>query len=610
VDGVRVRRVGGRRSLGLLVVVSLISTLAVVPALPAQASPLSSACPSSAVPATAFTDTVGSVHRAAVDCAAWWDVTRGRTATSFAPATAVTRGQVAAMLDRLLHTTGIEAGRVPSAGFVDTVGHQFEAEIDRLAALGVVQGISRTEYAPGRPVTRAQMASLLSRLFELGYDAPLPAGPVPFTDVPRDNVHRDAIGRLVGAQIAAGTSATTYQPGSPVRRGQMASFVMRSTSRLVDQGDARLPTRRPAADDPFVSATRGAWVHLFDGTLKTRSSIRRMVAEMDDADVNLIVAQVIRRHDAYYDSQVLPRTPDPTLADGLDVLDELLTAAHARGIEVHAWFSVAPAWHRVYEEIGASPSDLGAPVAWRTYTVDGQRSTYLDPALPQVQDHVAAVVGELAANYPVDGIHLDYVRYESNRHGYHPDALARYRSASGTTGTPSPTDPSWAAWRRGETRRVIQRARAAIEAAGSDAELSAAVISWGDGPRPANRSGFTGTRTFTQTLQDWETWTRRGDIDVAMPMNYFREHDATHAEWYRQWLRFERWLSGDTQGRVVPGVAGYLNRPGAVLEQVRLAMYHGDGALVYSVQQPTDDGSRAIWRRLSDTRWGYPPARP
>ena len=589
----------------------LASVLVVLgPPAPAQASTLASACPADRVPATAFTDTVGSVHRAAIDCAAWWGVTQGRTATTFVPNRAVTRGQVAAMLDRLLRSTGVGAGSVGSAGFTDTRGHTFEAEIDRLAALGIVRGTSATTFEPDRSVTRAQMASLLARLFELGYQAPLPAGSVPFVDVHPDDVHHDAIGRLVASGITRGTSATTYDPTGPVQRAQMASFVMRSTSRLVDGGQARLPTTRPRADDPFVSATRGAWVHLFDGTLKTRTSIRRMVAELDAADVNLIVAQVIRRHDAYYDSQVLPPTPDPTLESGLDVLDELLTAAHARGIEVHAWFSVAPAWHRVYEEIGATPSDLGAPVAWRTYDYDGRRSTYLDPALPEVQDHVAAVVGELAADYPVDGIHLDYVRYESNRHGYHPDALARYRAETGTTGTPSPTDAEWSNWRRGETRRVITRARSAIAAAGSDAELSAAVISWGDGPRPADRSGFLSTRTYTQALQDWEAWTRRGDIDVAMPMNYFREHDVEQAAWYRQWLRFERWLTGANDARVVPGVGGYLNTPGAVLEQVRQAMAHGDGVLIYSVQQPTSDGSRWIWSRLADTRWNYPPARP
>jgi hypothetical protein len=97
---------------------------------------------------------------------------------------------------------------------------------------------------------------------------------------------------------------------------------------------------------------------------------------------------------------------------------------------------------------------------------------------------------------------------------------------------------------------------------------------------------------------------------VAMPMNYFRQHLPDQAAWYTQWLRFERWLAAENTSRVVPGVAGYLNRPDAVVQQVTAAMHAADGALVYSVQQPTDDGSRTIWTTLSDTRWGYPPAAP
>ena len=54
---------------------------------------------------------------------------------------------------------------------------------------------------------------------------------------------------------------------------------------------------------------------------------------------------------------------------------------------------------------------------------------------------------------------------------------------------------------------------------------------------------------------------------------------------------------------VIPGVT--------VIERMTAeAMHAADGVLVYSVQQPTLDGSRGIWTTLSDTRWGYPPLRP
>jgi uncharacterized lipoprotein YddW (UPF0748 family) len=585
---------------------------------PAEAGTTGVACPATMVPATPFTDTLGSVHRAAVDCALWWGVAQGRTETAFVMHRDVKRGQAAAMIARLLERTGVETGDVPSAGFVDTVDHLFEQQIDLLASLGIVKGVTERAYDPEGPLTRAQMASVVARMFELGYADPLPAGPLPFIDVAPGSVHADAIARLVTAGIVVGTSPTTYSPGSTVRRDQMASFMVRSISRLVEQSLATLPTERPAPGDPFASRTRGAWVHLFDGTLKTTTSIRRMVAELAAADVNLINVQVARRHDAYYRSSVLPATEDPTLEPGLDVLAEVLAAAHARGIEVHAWIAVAPTWHPVYDSLPAPagwlPVEHGitASVAdrWVTRTVDGVWSTYLDPALPEVQDHVAAVAGELAARYAVDGIHLDYVRYESNRHGYHPRALALYAAETGRTAVPSPTDATWMTWRRDQTRRVVTRAREAVAAAPRDVEVSAAVISWGDGPRPPDRTGFVLTRSYTDVLQDWETWTRRGDVDVAMPMNYFRQHVPEQAAWYVQWLRFERWLAAESGSRVVPGVAGYLNRPDAVVQQVTAAMHAADGALVYSVQQPTDDGSRAIWTTLSDTRWGYPPATP
>ena len=78
---------------------------------------------------------------------------------------------------------------------------------------------------------------------------------------------------------------------------------------------------------------------------------------------------------------------------------------------------------------------------WVTRTIDGTWDTYLDPGLPEIREYLAAIVGEIAAEYPVDGIHLDYVRYPSNWHGYHPRALARYRAETGATGIPDPRTP-------------------------------------------------------------------------------------------------------------------------------------------------------------------------
>jgi uncharacterized lipoprotein YddW (UPF0748 family) len=602
----------------------LVLVLAVVGALlaglvpPATAAATTrDACPRAAVPATRYVDTVRSTHRAAIDCASWWGIVQGRTATRFAPNESVTRGQVAAMLARLLRGTGVAPASVPSAGFRDTVEHRFERDIDLLAHLDIVQGVSRTRFAPNRPISRAQMASVLTRTFANAYRSPLPAGSVPFVDVPATSVHAAAIGQVTAAGIAEGTSATRFEPSRDVSRAQMATFTMRSTSRLVSLGRATVPTTRPTATDAYATRSRAVWVHLFDDTLKSRAGIQRLVDQLDAADVTQVFAQVIRRHDAYYTSEVLPRTVDPRLAPGHDVLATLLELAHARGIEVHAWFSVAPAWHEVYRNLPApdgwvwTEHGRDAPVAsrWVSRTHDGQWSTYLDPGVPAVRDHVARVVGEIARRYPVDGIHLDYVRYESSNHGYNPQALARYRADTGASGTPAPSDTAWSNWRRAQTREVIRRARTAIDRARSGVTLSAAVISWGDGPTTPDRAGFQRTGSYRSVLQDWDQWARDGAVDQVMPMNYFRAHDPQQAAWFARWIAYEGALAAATSTRVVPGIGAFVNQRAGVLDQTQAAMTAADGVAIYVYQQPTVDNDRRVLTDLARVRWRYPPPR-
>jgi uncharacterized lipoprotein YddW (UPF0748 family) len=584
---------------------------------PAQAATGTGGCPSHLVPATSFTDTLRSIHRSAIDCAVWWGMVQGRTTTTFSPSTQVTRGQTAAMIARLLRNTGDAPTTVPPSGFTDTDGI-FEADIDLLAHLGIVEGVSPTRYAPLQYVTRAQMASIIARTFAYGYRSPLPAGPLPFTDVAPTSVHADAIARIAAAGITTGVTPTLFEPNRTVPREQMASFVTRSATVLVARSLATLPTARPTSTDAYASRTRAAWVHLFDGTLKTRAGVQAMVAELAAADANVVYAQVVRRHDAYYPSSVLPRTPDPAVASTFDLVAELITAAHARGIEVHAWFAVAPTWHPVYASLTPPPDwmytehgRLALPVEdrWVTRTAGGTWTDYLDPGVPQVRTHVAAVVGELATRYPqLDGIHLDYARYDGADKGYNPIALERYRIETGAVGTPATTDATWSSWRRLQTRRIVVAAQQAIDATGNDVELSAAVISWGDGPATADRAGFTGTATYRQTFQDWDDWVRNGRLDAVVPMNYFREADATQAVWFDRWIAYERALAATTSVQVVPGPAGYLNAPADGLSQTRAAM-RVDGASIYSYQQPTLDSSRGIWSQLAGMRWGYHPIR-
>jgi glycerophosphoryl diester phosphodiesterase len=115
-----------------------------------------------------------------------------------------------------------EAGATqpPAGRFVDDDGLRAEGFAEALAARSVVSGCATDRFCPASSLSRAQMASFLTRALRLPA-----AGGDHFTD-DEGSVHEDAINRLADAGIVAGTTATTYGPTQSVTRGQIASMLV------------------------------------------------------------------------------------------------------------------------------------------------------------------------------------------------------------------------------------------------------------------------------------------------------------------------------------------------------------------------------------------------
>ena len=87
----------------------------------------------------------------------------GANPARFCPDRPVTRAEMASFLKRAFRLSPADPAEV--AGFVDTGGNTHESAIDALAAAGITTGCSTSppRYCPEVPVTRAEMASLLTR---------------------------------------------------------------------------------------------------------------------------------------------------------------------------------------------------------------------------------------------------------------------------------------------------------------------------------------------------------------------------------------------------------------------------------------------------------------
>lgn len=169
----------------------------------------------------------------------------------FCPEAAVTRGQMASFLVRALALVGGEN----SDYFLDDGSSIHERDVDRLAFWEITQGCNpgdippNTRFCPDSPVTRAQMASFLTRALLLSDGW----GTDYFTDDDA-SVHEFDINRLAFAGITRGCNPpinSIYCPADAVSRGEMAAFLHRAVDRLneVRQSGVLLPASDSIADD-------------------------------------------------------------------------------------------------------------------------------------------------------------------------------------------------------------------------------------------------------------------------------------------------------------------------------------------------------------------------
>ena len=195
------------------------------------------ACPPAEV-TEHFDDIEANSHRFAIDCMATYGFADGTGPGTYSPTATVTRGQMASFLHRILDAAGV-AMDSGDQGFTDVAGTTHEAQINGLVSARVAHGTTDTTFSPDAPVTRAQMAKLLTNTV-VSTGAFMIIGPDAFDD-DDGNVHEAAIDGLAYNGIAVGVAERRFAPGAFVRRDAMASFVMRGVDFAIENGGMRSP---------------------------------------------------------------------------------------------------------------------------------------------------------------------------------------------------------------------------------------------------------------------------------------------------------------------------------------------------------------------------------
>jgi uncharacterized protein (TIGR03437 family) len=328
----------------------------------------------------------------------------------------------------------------------------------------------------------------------------------------------------------------------------------------------------------------GFWADAFHDGYKTPQQVDQLIADARRAGANVLFVEARVRANSLYVKSLEPPFRDPGYSPDFDALAEVISKAHAAGIEAHAWLVICPAGSDA--EMKADPRHIlnthGPSAAGRDNWIaldntgkafDGSNYS-LDPGHPDAAAYIADVVEHLVQNYAVDGIHFDYVRYAGNTWGYNPVSVERFNRLNLKTGTAAPADAAWSEFRRQQVTALVRQMYLRAVKFRREIKVSAALIAWGDAP--ATAADWTKSSAYSGVMQDWVAWLKEGILDLGIPMNYDREHDASQKRWFDNWLRFER----ENQGRrmILPGPAIYLNSTENSLAQAQRVLASPQGA--------------------------------
>ncbi|MGQ9561279.1 MAG: family 10 glycosylhydrolase [Candidatus Oleimicrobiaceae bacterium] len=282
------------------------------------------------------------------------------------------------------------------------------------------------------------------------------------------------------------------------------------------------------------------WEHISSSLTaeQNMANVRAILDRHQAANMNAVLWQCRQSGTAYYNSSYEPwgyyagyRYP------GYDPLAYAVEEAHKRGMELHAWFNV-------FQVSSTAP---GAPAVlhpeWICRDRDGNpmiSNIFFSPGLEAVRSYTIAVAMEIVRNYDIDGLHLDYVRWNEYSNSKLSQGLAKMaeeqqwldgmipveqlqdleENAAGrylydiehpySAGVPAGFS-SWEDWWRWSVTEFVRALHDSIQAVKPWVRLSPAAL---------GKYNWSSWQGYGTVYQDAALWFNEGYVDQLTPMHY------------------------------------------------------------------------------------------
>ncbi len=289
------------------------------------------------------------------------------------------------------------------------------------------------------------------------------------------------------------------------------------------------PTQSESAPESARSQElRGVWLTNIDSdVLFSRDRLAPALETLADLNFNTVYPTVWNWGQTLFPSSVAERVIGhkqglyPDLEDtgqrlddleatqgDRDMLLELINLAHPLGLRVIPWFE--------FGFMAPAESDLTRRHPdWLTQKRDGtlranegrHPRVWMNPFHPEVQDFLLQMIGELAANYDIDGLQMDDHLGLPYEYGYDPYTVALYQAEHEGASPPADAkDAEWTRWRADKISDFMTRVFQVVKQRRPDAIISVS-------PNPQEFA-------YEYYLQDWESWVERGYVEELIIQLY------------------------------------------------------------------------------------------
>ena len=257
-----------------------------------------------------------------------------------------------------------------------------------------------------------------------------------------------------------------------------------------------------------------------------------------------------------------------------DFLEVLLTEAHKRNMKVHP--IIHPGYRVKLEgEIKQHPE-------WLIVGRKGEIYPNLNLANKEARDYILRGISYVLKNYDVDGIRLDYIRFQlHNGFSYDKATCEAFKKEFGKSPLEVKDDCGsiiwceWIKWNAKQVTTFVREVKNLIKKSGKNIPLSVDVF-----------PDLSAAKT--EIAQDWGKWADEGIVDVLCPMIYTNNLDV-----FRNCVK-EAIKITDGKCLVYPSIgcttSHNKNTPDGVVESVKISREEGaDGVYFFSAYSFNDE---------------------